>query len=78
MFVTDGGGYGEQVYRFPSTGKETVLDALSQINGLPVVASKRNIWVARPAPDNVGYYQVLPVDWMALTRGAATATNSSV
>src|SRR5262249_9655685 len=45
--ITDGGGYGEQVYRFPSTGKETVLDALSQIYGLPVVASKRRIWLVR-------------------------------
>ncbi|MDA1252055.1 MAG: polysaccharide biosynthesis/export family protein [Planctomycetota bacterium] len=40
--VTDGGGAGEQVFRFPCTGNETVLDALSQINGLPVVASKKD------------------------------------
>src|SRR5262249_11679126 len=52
--VTDGGGYGEQVYRFPSTGNETILDALSQINGLPIVASKHRIWLARPAPANAG------------------------
>jgi polysaccharide export outer membrane protein len=76
--VTDGGGYGEQVYRFPSTGKETVLDALSLINGLPIVASKRRIWVARPAPADAGTYQVLPVDWLALTRGGATATNYQI
>src|SRR5262245_43746139 len=45
--ITDGAGYGEQVYPFPVTGSETVLDAVSKINGLPAVASKRNIWVAR-------------------------------
>lgn len=76
--VTDGGGFGEQVYRFPSTGKETVLDALSQINGLPVVACKRRIWIARPTPTDASCYKVLPIDWMAITRLGATATNYEV
>jgi polysaccharide export outer membrane protein len=76
--VTDGAGYGEQVYRIPSTGNETVLDAMSQINGLPIVASKHRIWLARPAPANAGCYQVLPVDWQAIVRGGATATNYQV
>src|SRR5262245_34706927 len=34
--ITDGAGLGEQVYRFPVTGSETVLDAIANINGLPV------------------------------------------
>src|SRR5262249_11471295 len=33
--ITDGGGFGEQVYRLPVTGYETVLDAVGQISGLP-------------------------------------------
>jgi polysaccharide export outer membrane protein len=76
--VTDGGGYGEQVYRLPSTGQETVLDALSQINGLPAVSSNKRIWLARPMPASAGQYQVLPVDWVAITRGASTATNYQI
>jgi polysaccharide export outer membrane protein len=76
--VTDGGGYGEQVYRLPSTGNETVLDAISQINGLPIVASKKRIWLARPAPSGAGCDQVLPVDWSAVVRGGATTTNYQV
>jgi polysaccharide export outer membrane protein len=76
--VTDGGGYGEQVYRFPSTGNETVLDALSLINGLPLVASKHRIWVARPSPAGTPYYQILPIDWQAITRGGATETNYQI
>ena len=32
--VTQGAGMGDAVYRFPVTGNETVLDAISQINGL--------------------------------------------
>jgi protein involved in polysaccharide export with SLBB domain len=60
--VTDGGGAGEQVFRFPCTGNETVLDAVAQINGLPAVASKKNIWIARPGPPELGHEQILQVD----------------
>jgi polysaccharide export outer membrane protein len=75
--VMSGGGNGEQVLSFPHTGNETVLDAMSQprVSGLPVMASLHRIWVARPAPADANCYQILPVDWQALTRGAATATN---
>ncbi len=75
--VTDGAGFGEQVYRFAATGNETVLDALSQINGLPPVASKKRIWLARPGPVDHPV-QILPVDWKAITRGASTGTNYQV
>jgi polysaccharide biosynthesis/export protein len=76
--IADGGGAGEQVLRFPSTGNETILDAISQINGLPAVASKRHIWLARPAPPELGCDQILPVDWSAIARGADTSTNYQV
>ncbi len=73
--ITDGGGFGQQVYRLPITGNETVLDAISLINGLPPVASKRNIWLARPTPAGAGCYEILPVDWEAITEAGATETN---
>ena len=73
--ITDGGGYGEQVYPIPATGNETVLDALGKIGGLPAVASKRRIWVARPAPAGHGPDQTLAVNWDAIARGANTTTN---
>jgi polysaccharide biosynthesis/export protein len=73
--ITDGGGFGQQVYRFPITGKEYVLDAVSNIGGLPAVSSKRRIWVARPAPAEKGCYQILPVDWEVVTEAGATCTN---
>jgi len=76
--ITDGGGFGEQVFIFPSTGNETVLDAIGRIYGLPPVSSKKRIWVARPAPSCVGCFQILPVDWRAITRGAQTDTNYQV
>lgn len=76
--ITDGGGYGEQVYRIPVTGNETVLDAISQINGLPPVASKRKIWVARRTPGDGGTPQVYPVNWKQITQEGISATNYQV
>ena len=73
--ILDGGGYGQQVFRLPITGKDTVLDAISQINGLPPVSSTRKIWVARPTPAKKGCYQVLPVNWRVLTEAGDTETN---
>jgi polysaccharide export outer membrane protein len=73
--IADGGGYGQLVFRFPVTGKETVLDGVGQVLGLPAVASTRHIWVARPAPPEQGCVQILPVDWRAITEGGSTATN---
>lgn len=76
--ITDGGGFGEQVFPFPVTGGETVLDALSNINGLPDVASKRNIWVARRTPHPGQPWQILPVDWVGITQHGITDTNYQV
>jgi polysaccharide biosynthesis/export protein len=74
--VTQGAGLGDSVYRFPSTGNETVLDAISQINGLNFNCSKR-IWIARPT-DEPGKVQVLPVAWDAITAQACATTNFQV
>jgi polysaccharide biosynthesis/export protein len=76
--ITDGGGYGEQVFRFPITGNETVLDAISQIAGLPAVASKKRIWLARPIPGDCQNHQVFPINWIGITQGAVTATNYQI
>jgi polysaccharide biosynthesis/export protein len=71
--VTQGAGLGDAVYRFPVTGNETVLDAISQINGLNFNCSKR-IWIARPT-DVPGQAQILPVEWDAITSQAYANTN---
>lgn len=78
--ITDGGGFGEQVIRLPITGSETVLDGISQINGLPPVASKKAIWVARSFPCQGGHGSetVLPVDWCGITQRGDTATNYQI
>ena len=74
--VTQGAGLGDAVYRLPITGNETVLDAISQINGLDPVSSKQ-IWIARPAPGSQTV-QILPVDWEGITALASTGTNYQV
>src|SRR5260221_6812923 len=64
--ITDGAGYGEQVYPFPVVGSETVLDAMSHIQRLPAVASRRHIWVARRGPIAApsGHpASIMPCDW---------------
>jgi polysaccharide export outer membrane protein len=76
--ITDGAGYGQQIYRFPATGNETVLDAISNIAGLPAQASRKKIWVARPAPPCHPCDQILPVDWLAIVEGGSTKTNYQI
>jgi polysaccharide export outer membrane protein len=76
--ITDGAGMGEQIYEIAITGNETVLSALSKINGLPDVASKRDIWVARRSPLPGMEQQILPVDYDAVTRQAVAQTNYQV
>ena len=72
--VTQGGGLGDGLARLPYTGNETVMDAVSQINGLSQVSSTR-IWIARPGKDSRGENQILPVDWLGITQRGEVDTN---
>jgi polysaccharide biosynthesis/export protein len=72
--ITEGAGLGDNVHRVPVTGNETVLDALSVVNGLSQVSSTQ-IWVARPAPGGFGCEQIMPVDYDGIVRGGSAATN---
>jgi polysaccharide biosynthesis/export protein len=72
--VIAGAESGESIFRFPVTGNETVLDALSNINGLPMVSSK-TMWVARPGPGELTRENILPVNYTAISRGGVTDTN---
>jgi polysaccharide biosynthesis/export protein len=73
--IFDLDGAGQQVHRLPSTGNETVLDAIAELKGLPPGTSRKRIWVARPAPADASCNQILPVDWDAVVAGASTGTN---
>lgn len=72
--ITDGAGYGETVVRLPYTGNETVLDAMSQVNGISEVSSSR-MWVARPAPSGTQVAQTMLIDWRAIVQDGVTTTN---
>lgn len=71
--LLDLGGAGQQVYRLPITGNETVLDGISNVNGLTIVSDTNRVWVSRPGPD--GCSSVLPVNWNAVTEKGDTSTN---
>jgi len=72
--ILDGAGTGDRVIRLPITGGETVLDAIAQVGGLTQLSSQQ-LWIARPAPDCLGYQQRLPVNWNAITQQGNQATN---
>ena len=71
--IFQGAGTGDAVYKFPVTGNETVLDAITGLGGFEYHSSKR-MWIARPTPD-AGNLQILPVDWEAISAQGAVATN---
>ncbi len=75
--ITDGAGMGDNVRRLPITGNETVLDAVSSVGGLSQLSSKE-VWVARPAPADYGCEQIMPVDYVAITRGGSAITNYQI
>jgi len=72
--VYDGGGAGQQIYRLPITGNETVLDAVSQLNGLSAVADMKKIWLARSCCGKQ-QEQILPIDWCGITAHGRSDTN---
>ena len=63
----------EKMQTFPITGKETVLDAIGQLQGVRV--SSKVMWVARPTPGCMNAEEVFPVDYEAIARGGQTDTN---
>jgi polysaccharide biosynthesis/export protein len=78
--ITDGAGNGESVTRFPVTGKGTILDALSQVNGLSPVSSKCFVYLVRPTDTacKKGGEAVYHIDYNAIVRRGDVATNYQV
>lgn len=72
--ISEGAGLGDQVNRFPFTGNETVLDAVSNIEGFSAISSKQ-MWIARPGRNEQGGEQILPVDWLAISKRGDVKTN---
>lgn len=75
--ILQGAGMGDRVMQFPVTGNETVLDALSNVEGLSGTSSEE-IWVSRPGQNSFAGPQLLPVHWAAITQLADPATNYQI
>ncbi len=73
--VMEGAGFGDNVFRIPITGNETVLDALAQIQGVQRISNTNKMWIARPTPQGATCQQILPINWQAITKGGSTGTN---
>jgi polysaccharide export outer membrane protein len=73
--IYDGAGYGQQVLLMPITGNDTVLRAIAQLNGLPALSSKHRLWIARPAPVEVGRELIMPIDWIGISTKGQSKTN---
>lgn len=67
-------GRGESAWRIPYTGTETVLDLLSEIEGLEV-APDSDMWLTRPAPEGGPGERKMAIDWCAILRDGGGATN---
>jgi protein involved in polysaccharide export with SLBB domain len=74
FIIADGGGQGDQVITLPITGNDTVLNAMSKINGVPLIGSKHHIWVARLTCPGCPETR-LPVDWIGITKRGEGTTN---
>jgi polysaccharide biosynthesis/export protein len=73
--IADRAGYGQTIVRLPITGRDTVLDAVSQMYGTLTVSSNKHVWLARPNGEDPNNMQIFPVNWPALTKGGSPGTN---
>ncbi len=64
----------DAMYRFPITGKETVLDGIAKLETVGNIPGK-TMWVARRAPGNCGQDQILPINWDEVVSGSRIDTN---
>lgn len=76
--IVQGQPSGETVQHFPITGSETVIDAVANVQGLPNIAAKGSMHIARRTTSAGEPWQTLPVDWLAITRNNDTRTNYQI
>jgi protein involved in polysaccharide export with SLBB domain len=73
FYVIADGTAGEQVYRFPAAGNETVLDAIAAANVSLVGLGQKRVYVLRLSNGKGSH--ALDVDVNAITQDGNTATN---
>jgi protein involved in polysaccharide export with SLBB domain len=70
--IAEGADGGEQVYRFPATGNEAVLDVIPKV--MLIGICRKRICIRRISDDHKRV-QVLSVDWEAITKDGNATTN---
>jgi polysaccharide biosynthesis/export protein len=75
--ITEGAGQGDKIQDFPLTGNETVLDAISLAGGIGPAGSMQ-VWIARPAPGEIGCSQILPINWKDIVKNGNSSTNYQI
>jgi polysaccharide export outer membrane protein len=73
--IVDRAGYGETINRLPITGRDTVLDALSNVGGTGFLSSNKNIWLSRPNGQDPNKFQMFPINLPAMVEGGSPGTN---
>jgi polysaccharide export outer membrane protein len=71
--IFDSAAHGIEVKKYPYTGNELVMDAISNTEGLRPYSSRR-MWLARPVA-NSNKPVLLPVDWTDIAIYGKTDTN---
>jgi hypothetical protein len=71
--ITEGAGLGDSVRSVNCTGNETVLDAVSMVNGISQVSDAKKMWIARPG--DKGTSKILDVNWEDISRRGINTTN---
>ena len=72
--ITQGAGSGDGVHRFSITGNDTVIDAISNINGFGQTSSSK-MWIARSGPDKSSPCDVMSIDWQGIAQYGDVTTN---
>ncbi|QJW96724.1 polysaccharide biosynthesis/export family protein [Frigoriglobus tundricola] len=75
--ITEAADKRQEVYAFPATWQETVVDAVSGVDGLASVAGKQSVRIVRKKTAG-GPDEVLPVDWNAVTQNGVMTTNYQI
>ncbi len=73
--IIDRAGNGQTIVRLPITGKDTVLDALSNVGGTGFLSSNKQMWLSRPNGQDPNKFQMFPINYPALVQGGSPATN---
>jgi polysaccharide biosynthesis/export protein len=75
--ITKGHGFGDNVQRYPVTGNETVLDAISQVQGLSLLGNPK-VWIERPKGRYSSVEKKFEVKWDEITQGGGVGTNYQI